>query len=98
MCRIQFPAGTAGIRIGILKEMIMHSIHLHEVHIPKGPNMFALSVGEVVWFSLAIFFFLLSWMVGGDDFQESIGGNSGLMMLLGGLLLGAILCAVTKPK
>ena len=76
----------------------MRSIHLHDVHFPKGPNLFALSVGEVVWFSLAIVFFLLSWMVGGDDFRDSIGGNVGLVVLLAGLVIGAILCAVTKPK
>jgi hypothetical protein len=81
-----------------IKEMIMHSIHLHDVHIPKGPNLFALSVGEVIWFSLATFFFLLSWFVGGDDFRDSIGGNVGLAVMLAGLVIGAIMCAVTKPE
>lgn len=76
----------------------MHSIHMHDVHVPKGPNLFALSVGDVVWFSMAIIFFLLSWMVGGDDFKASIGGNTGLAVLLAGLVVGAILCAVTKPE
>ncbi len=76
----------------------MHSVHLHDVHLPKGPNLFALSVGEVVWFSIAIFFFLLSWMVGGDDFEASIGGNMGLAGLAAGLIVGAILCAITKPR
>ena len=76
----------------------MHSIHLHDVHMPKGPNLFALSVGEVVWFSMAIFFFLLCWMVGGDDFEASIGGNVGLASLVVGLVVGAVLCAITKPE
>jgi hypothetical protein len=76
----------------------MHSIKLHDVHIPKGPNLFALSVGEVVWFSIAIIFFVISWMVGGDDFVASIGGNMGLAALLAGLAIGAVLCAVTRPK
>ena len=75
----------------------MRSIHIHDVHIPKGPNLFALSVGEVVWFSIAIFFFLLSWFVGGNDFEASIGGNVGLAGLVTGLVIGAVLCAVTKP-
>ena len=75
----------------------MHSIHLHEVHLPKGPNLFILSVGEVVWFSLALFFFLVSWMVGGDDFQASIGGNYSLVGLLAGLAVGATFCAITRP-
>jgi hypothetical protein len=81
-----------------LKETVMHSIHLHDVHLPKGPNLFALSVGEVVWFSLAIAFFLLSWFIGGDDFEASIGGNLGLAGLVAGLAVGAILCAITKPE
>jgi hypothetical protein len=80
-----------------VKEMVMHSIHVHDVHIPKGPNLFALSVGEVVWFSIAIFFFLLSWFVGGDEFEASIGGNIGLAGLVAGLVIGAVLCAMTKP-
>ncbi len=33
----------------------MHSIHLHDAHLPKGPNLFVLSVGEVIWFSIALF-------------------------------------------
>ena len=81
-----------------LKEMLMSSIHLHDVHFPKGPNLFALSVGDVVWFSIAIFFFLLSWMVGGDAFEQSIGGNIGLTGLVVGLVAGAILCAATRPR
>ncbi len=76
----------------------MRSIHLRDVHMPKGPNLFALSVGEVVWFSIAILFFIISWMVGGDEFEASIGGNLGLVALLAGLVIGAVLCAVTKPK
>ena len=76
----------------------MHSNNLHRFHFPKGPNLFALSVGEVVWFSIALFFFLLSWMVGGDGFMDSIGGNLGLAGLVVGLALGAILCSLTKPK
>lgn len=75
----------------------MTSIHLRDFHLPKGPNLFALSVGEVVWFSIAIFFFLLSWFVGGNAFEESIGGNIGLAGLVVGLVVGAMLCAATRP-
>lgn len=75
----------------------MHSIHLRDIHFPKGPNLFALSIGDVVWFALAIFFFLVSWAVGGSDFKDSIGGNISLAGLIAGLAIGAVLCAVTKP-
>jgi hypothetical protein len=80
------------------KETIMHSIHLHDAHLPKGPNLFVLSVGGVIWFSIALFFFFVSWIVGGDEFKDSIGGNIGLAGLLAGLAIGAILCAITKPN
>ncbi len=76
----------------------MHSIHFQNVHLPKGPNLFALSVSEVVWASVALFFFLVSWVVGGEDFKESIGGSISLAVLLAALLAGAILCVITKPK
>lgn len=76
----------------------MHSVHLHDVHLPKGPNLFVLSVGEVICFSIALFFFVVSWLVGGDEFKESIGGNIGLAGLLAGLAIGAILCGITKPN
>jgi hypothetical protein len=80
------------------KETIMHSIHLHDVHLSRSPNLFALSVGEVIWFSIALFFFFVSWLVGGDEFKDSIGGNIGLAGLLTGLAIGAILCGITKPN
>jgi len=75
----------------------MHSIHLHDARLPKGPDLFVLSVGEVICFSIALFFFVVSWLVGGDEFKESIGGNLGLAGLLVGLVIGAILCGITKP-
>ncbi len=75
----------------------MHSIHLHDFHMPKGPNLFALSVGEVVWFAIAVVFFLISWMVGGSDFAASIGGTTSLAALVLGLMLGGILCRLTRP-
>jgi hypothetical protein len=71
---------------------------MHSIHLPKGPNLFVLSVGEVIWFSIALFFFLVSWIVGGDEFKDSIGGNIGLAGLLAGLAIGAICCAITKPN
>lgn len=71
---------------------------MHSIHLPKGPNLFALSVGEIVCFSLALFFFLVSWAVGGDSFKASIGGNVGLAVLVGGLAVGFILAAVTRPE
>lgn len=66
----------------------MHSIHLKDVHVDQNPNLFAFSVGEVVWSCLGLLFFLVSWAVGGDDFKDSIGGNYSLVILLLGILIG----------
>ena len=51
----------------------MQSIRSSHIHAPKGPNLFAISVGAVFWFSIALLFFLISWAVGGDGFKASIG-------------------------
>lgn len=76
----------------------MHSIHLNDFHVAKGPNLFALLVGEVVWSSIALLFFLVSWAVGGDDFKDSIGGNYSLAILLLGILIGAAFARLTRPR
>lgn len=76
----------------------MHSIHIHDFHVPKSSNLFALSIGEIVLFALALFFFLISWAVGGDEFKDSIGGNLILAGLLSGLAIGVVLCRLTKPS
>lgn len=76
----------------------MNSMHLPHVHLPKGTDIFAISVGAIYWFSLALFFFLLSWAVGGNDFKASIGGNVSLVVLVMGVAVSAILAAVTRPE
>jgi len=76
----------------------MNSIHLEDIHVSKGPNLFAFSVGDVVWCCIGLFFFLVSWAVGGGDFKDSIGGNYSLVILLLGISIGAVLAALTRPK
>lgn len=76
----------------------MHSIHLDDIHVAKGPNLFAFSLGDIVWFGIALFFFLVSWAVGGEDFKDSIGGNYSLAILLLGISIGAVLATLTRPK
>jgi hypothetical protein len=79
------------------KETTMHSIHLRDIHTPKGPNLFLIAVGGIVCFSIALFFFLASWLGGGDNYEGLIGGNGALGVLLGGVVLSAVLAAVTRP-
>lgn len=76
----------------------MHSIHLRDIHAPKGPNLFFISIGGIICFAIALFFFLLSWSGGGEDYKGLIGGNGALGVLVGGLVLSAVLAAVTRPR
>jgi len=76
----------------------MNSIHLHDVHFPKGPNLFALSVGDVILCAMAVLFFALSWLIGGDEFVNDIGGSVSLACLLAGLIVGLVMCVMTKPE
>ena len=76
----------------------MHHVHLKDVHVPKGPNLFAFSIGEIVCSALALIFFLISWGVGGEDFKNSIGGNYTLAVLFFGIVLGAVFARLTKPN
>lgn len=76
----------------------MHSDHLREIHVIKGPNLFAFSVAEAVLCCIALFFFLVSWGVGGDAMVESLGGNFSLAILLAGIVIGGVLGMLTRPK
>ena len=76
----------------------MNSINLQDIHWSKSTDVFAIAVGAIYWFSLALFFFLISWAVGGDEFKASIGGNVSLAVLVVGVAASSILAAVTRPE
>lgn len=76
----------------------MQSIHLNDFHVAKNPNIFAFSLGVVIWCGIALVFFLVSWAVGGDDFKDSIGGQYSLAILVLGIIIGAVFAALTRPK
>jgi len=76
----------------------MHMIHLKDVHVPKGPNLFALSVGELACCGIALIFFLVSWAVGGTQNMENLGGPYTLAILLLGMAIGILLSVFTRPK
>ena len=76
----------------------MHSIHLHDVHAPKGPNLFLLSVGALSCFSIALISFVIAYMVGGDGYAAILGGSITLTVLALGVV-GSTLCLVmTRPE
>jgi hypothetical protein len=59
---------------------------------PKGSSWCSsVSLCLLAWSSMALFFFLVSWAVGGDEFAESIGGYDTLFVLLWGIALGVLL-------
>jgi len=76
----------------------MHHIHLKDIHRPRGPNLFALSIGEIVCSCMALFFYLLCWAIGGDEFRNSIGGDIMLAFILLAVIGGAIFAVVTRPQ
>jgi hypothetical protein len=82
----------------MFKETTMRSIHLKDIHVPTGPNLFAFSVSEAVFCCGALVFLLVSWGVGGDDMMESLGGRYSLAILLAGIAIGIVLGILTRPK
>lgn len=76
----------------------MHSIHLRDIHVPKGPNLWLLSVVSVLIFSFSLVLFLSFSLVGGDGFRESMGGDAGLAFLIGGLLVSAVFAVIEKQE
>lgn len=76
----------------------MRAIHLKELHVPKSPNLFAFFVGESLWAGIALFFFLVSWVVSGRENIQDLGGVVTLIVLLLAMAVGAVAAALTKPK
>jgi hypothetical protein len=76
----------------------MRSIHLHDIHVPKGPNLWFVSAGAVVCFGIALITFVISWLGGGDPYAESLGGGLTLGILVAGLLASIACAVITKPK
>jgi hypothetical protein len=80
------------------KEKVMHSIHLRDMHVPKGPNLWLTAMSAVYIFAVSLVLFLIFSMMGGTEFTESMGGDKGLWFLIGGLLVSVIFASVEKQK
>ena len=76
----------------------MHAVHLQDIHVPKGPNLFALAVGEIVCCCIALVFFLISWGVGSKAGIDNLGGVYSFVIRLGGIAIGSVFAVLTKPK
>ena len=75
----------------------MHSIHLPDVHVPKGPNLWLLSASATAFFLISMVLFLMLSFAVGDGFRESMGGDVGFGILIGGLIVSTIFAIVEKP-
>jgi hypothetical protein len=51
----------------------------------------SVSVCLLSWLPVALFFFLVSWLIGGNEFMESIGGYYTLIVILCGIAAGLAL-------
>jgi hypothetical protein len=81
-----------------MKETAMRAIHIKDVHIPRSPNLFAFFVGEALWATIALFFFLVSWAVSGRENIQDLGGAYTLTVLLLGIAIGVGFAALTRPR
>lgn len=70
--------------------------HKRGFRVPKGPNLFLLSIGGIVGFGMCLFFYALSWL-GGDAYVDCLGGDATLYVLLGGLVVSIVASFVTCP-
>jgi hypothetical protein len=80
------------------EETAMHSIHLSDVHVPKGPNLWLTAMTAVYIFAISLALFLIFSFMGGDGFAESMGGNAGMWFLIGGLLVSVVFAFIEKQK
>lgn len=61
-------------------------------------SRFFMSAGMAVVLLFSLLIYALSWMIGGDAQLDNMGGRAGLGIVVVGLVISAILAAVTKPQ
>ncbi len=76
----------------------MHAIHLRDLHMPKGPNLWLTATSAVFIFSVSLALFLIFSFFGGSEFGDSMGGNAGFWFLIGGLVVSSILAIIERQK
>lgn len=76
----------------------MRSIHLHDIHVPKGPNLWITAISAVFIFLVSLALFLIFSLGGGSEFKESMGGNVGLWFLIGGLVVSVVFAIIERQK
>lgn len=76
----------------------MHSIHLRDMHVPRGPNMRLAAISAVFIFSVSLALFLILSFLSGDGFRDSMGGDVGLAFLIVGLVLSIVFAIVERKN
>ena len=76
----------------------MHTIHLRDIHVPKGPNLWLTAMSVVFIFSVSLVLFLIFSLLGGSEFRQSMGGTAGFWFLIGGLVVSAVLAIIERQK
>ena len=76
----------------------MQSIHLRDVHVPRGPNLRLTAIAALCMFAISLVLFLVFSMMGGEGFAQSMGGDAGLWFLIGGLFVSLVFAIVETRK
>jgi hypothetical protein len=76
----------------------MQSIHLRDVHVPRGPNLRLTAIAALCVFAISLVLFLVFSMMGGEEFAQSMGGDAGLWFLIGGLFVYLVFTIVEMRK
>jgi hypothetical protein len=76
----------------------MQSIHLRDVHVPRGPNLRLTAIAALCVFAISLVLFLVFSMMGGEEFAQSMGGDAGLWFLIGGLFVSLVFTIVEMRK
>lgn len=76
----------------------MRSLNFHEMHVPKGPNLFFLCVGAFACFVLALAIFAVAAFGGGPAFAAQLGGDVALAVLIVGTVVFAVCAFITRPE
>jgi hypothetical protein len=69
-----------------------------DFHMPKGDGLFISGTFLMALCTLALFFVLVAWAVGGSDFKDSIYGNTDIVVLGTGIIAGAVLIHFAKKR
>lgn len=76
----------------------MRSLNFHEMHVPRGPNLFFISVGALACFLLALSVYAVAAFGGGPAYARQLGGEITLAVLIVGTVLFAVASFITRPE